>query len=59
MVCGGMVFFLVIFEFVVCFVMVNRGAVCGGMWWKRGPLMVTIRGLKVGQGFEVYFLGAV
>jgi hypothetical protein len=35
--------------------MVNRGAIRGGMRGKRGPLMVAFSGLKVGQGFEVYF----
>jgi hypothetical protein len=55
MLCGGAAVLLGIFEFLVCFVMVNRGefvvdCVVNVVCW-----MSLFRGVKIGQVVELYF----
>jgi hypothetical protein len=53
--CGGVAFLLGIFEFLVCFVMVNRGEFVVDCVVNVVSLLSLFRGLKMGQLFELYF----
>jgi hypothetical protein len=55
--CGGMAFLLGIFEFFVCFVMVNRGEHVVDCVVNVVGYRSLFLGLKIGQLFELYFLG--